>query len=127
MLSHELAYGVKGARQPGAVVDYGRELEHEIAALSQSIEAIPSLANRYSPRWLAIKLLEDDSDIEAKVAAASGGRSVLDAAESSRKHLQGIYGDEADVLVADRRYGYISGLVREAVRRPAFARVTVLV
>jgi ferrous iron transport protein B len=38
--------------------------------------------------------------------------------------LQQVYGDDVDTLIADRRYGFINGVVREAVGRPATQPLT---
>jgi len=62
MTPHDLAY-TKGR----FLVDYGREVEEEIARLQEVIEKVPELTARYSSRWLAIKLLEDDKDVILKV------------------------------------------------------------
>jgi small GTP-binding protein len=43
-------------------VEYGNEVEKEITELEKGI-AQSSIAQKYSPRWLAIKLLEDDAEI----------------------------------------------------------------
>ena len=46
----------------GIRIEYGREVENEIAKLEKLISQ-SSLTARYSPRWLAIKLLEEDEEI----------------------------------------------------------------
>jgi ferrous iron transport protein B len=119
MSVHTLAY----TRRP-ILVDYGREVEHEISKLQTLIENSPELRARYAPRWLAIKLLEQDNDIVAKVGRVSGTEGLLREARASITHLEEIYGDDVDTIVADRRYGWINGLVRETVRRPAADRLT---
>lgn len=120
MSAREMAY-TRGI----ALVDYGREVEEEIAQLQGIIDKAPSLTARYPSRWLAIKLLEQDEDVQAKVEATQSGREILAQADSSIAHLQKVYGeDEVDVVIADRRYGFINGLVREGVRRPQEARLT---
>lgn len=119
MTTHELAYS-RGRR----LVDYGREVEEEIVRLQASIEKIPELNQRYSSRWLALKLLENDRDIWAKVEAVEGGNALLEQARRSSAHLRDVYGDDVDIVIADRRYGFISGLVKEVVLRPAEDRLT---
>ena len=118
MTTHDMAYPRKG--QP--LVDYGREVETEIAKLYDLIrrETIPT--DHYPPRWLAIKLLEEDADMRERVAAARGGAQLLEAAEKSVAHLRSIFGEDADTIIAGRRYGFITGLVREVMQRPAIAR-----
>jgi ferrous iron transport protein B len=120
MATHELAY-TRGV----FLVDYGREVEEEIARLQEVIEGIPSLTARYPSRWLAIKLLEEDSEIVSQLETSiTGGKAVMDQARKSVEHLRDVYDDDVDIIIADRRYGFINGLVREAVRRPVGERLT---
>jgi len=119
MATHGLAYS-RGV----FLVDYGREVEEEIARLQEIIEKSPALTERYSSRWLAIKLLEEDKEIVPIVEAVEGGGAIMAQALKSTAHLRNVYGDDAETLVADRRYGFISGLIKEVVRRPAVDRLT---
>jgi len=105
------------------LVDYGREVENEISKLQKIIETHPALAERYTPRWLAIKLLEEDSDILDKLAQVGGAGDVLEEAGASIAHLRQVCGDDVDTVIADRRYGWINGLVREVVQRTAVERM----
>ena len=118
MSTHTMAY----TRGP-ILVDYGREVENEINKLRALIEASPATTARYDPRWLAIKLLEEDSDIIAKVAQMGGTGNALAEAKKSIAHLHDVHGDDVDTIIADRRYGWINGLVKEAVRRTATDRL----
>jgi ferrous iron transport protein B len=96
-------------------VNFGRELEPHIAQLAAAITQ-RDLAGRLPARWLAIKLLEDDGQIRERFAAAGEtGAEILALAEGERRHLQQIIGDDAEVALADRRYGFVSGACREAV------------
>jgi len=112
MTTHEKAY-TKGV----TLVDYGREIEEEIAKLQEVIEKVPALMARSSSRWLAIKLLP-------KVEAVKGGTEILIQAQKSEAHLRRVHGDDAETIIADRRYGFISGLIKEVVKRPAVDRLT---
>jgi len=49
---------------------------------------------------------------------------ILDATEKSLAHLRKVYGDEADTVIADGRYGYISGLMKDVFKKPAIERLT---
>jgi ferrous iron transport protein B len=102
-----------------ALVDYGHAVEREIAHLQALIETNVGLAGYFNSRWLATKLLEDDQHIVSRVRAVGGTQAILEAAQESVRRLEEAVGDEADVLVADRRYAFISHLVHEAVVRPA--------
>jgi ferrous iron transport protein B len=107
-----------------AIIDYGRDLEKEIATLEGSISKIEALTARYPARWLAVKLLEDDSDVKEKVGAIAGGVEIIRQAETSIAHLRSIFGDEVETVIADRRYGFISGVAKKVLRKPAIDRLT---
>jgi len=107
-----------------AIVDYGRDVEEEISRLEGLISRIEALTTRYPARWLAVKLLENDSEVKEKVGAVPGGAEILRQAEASTTRLRGIFGDDAETVIADRRYGLISGLTKRVLRKPAVERLT---
>ncbi len=49
---------------------------------------------------------------------------ILNARDRSLAHLRGALGDDAETVMAEARYGYISGLVKDVVKKPAIARMT---
>ena len=51
-------------------------------------------------------------------------RDILEAKDKSLVHLRTIYGDEAESVIADRRYGFISALLKETLKRPAVEKAT---
>ena len=99
-------------------IDYGRDLEREIAALQARIAAHPQLRERYPARWLAIKLLEGEEDLVARVRQVPGGEALVEAARAAADRLTRVYGEPPDILIADRRYGFIHGLVRHVLHQP---------
>lgn len=109
MKSHEHAY----SRRHGFTIDYGREIEEEIVLIEQTLDQHAEISSKFPSRWLAIKLLERDPDIQNKLTALPGGKEVLDLCNQSLDHLRSIFGEDIDTLMPDRRYGWINGLVRE--------------
>lgn len=105
-------------------LDYGPKLEREIAYLLALFEEIKFDAGRYPQRWLAIKLLEGDTDILSRVQNMSSGEKVIAAAQKGAEKLKSMLGDDVDLLTADRRYGYINGVVRQSLHRPLIDRIT---
>lgn len=112
MKTHERAY----TRREGFTIDYGRETEEEIVRLQEEINRPTHIESQFSSRWLAIKLLEGDHDIQIRLKELKGGSELLATAKKSIAHLKKIYGDDVDVIIADHRYGWINGLVRKAVK-----------
>lgn len=105
-------------------IDYGRDLEPEIERLTLEINRYPALTDIYAARWLAIKLLEQDHDIQQKLLTLTGGAPVLTHAQMSITRLAEIYGDDVDAIIADRRYSWINGLVGSAVHKSNNAQFT---
>ncbi|MEA2025121.1 MAG: ferrous iron transport protein B [Chloroflexota bacterium] len=116
---------VGSADRPPFHIDYGPEVEAEIGALIERIAAQPDLAGAYQPRWLAIKLLEGEADLLARVAEVDGGAAIDAAAAAGRERIESMYGDTPDIAIADARYGYVHGVVREVVDSSAVSRYSV--
>ena len=123
-----LAEIVRSAEQkPGAGnirLEYGREVDREISRLMEALSG-NDLARKYSPRWLAIKLIEGDSEIINKFEVSNNNQNILKTREESLSYLKTIYGDDAETIIADARYGFISGLLKDALKKPALERVSI--
>lgn len=105
-------------------LDYGGKIEREIANVLSKFEELNFDTGRYSMRWLAIKLLERDPDILERVQSMQGGETIVAFARERAAHVESMLGEDFDLLTADRRYGYINGIVRQALQRPLMDRMT---
>jgi len=105
-------------------LDYGGKIEREITRLVAMFEEIKFDVGRYPQRWLAIKLLEADADILERVGKMPNGGQVITLAQQGSEKLKSMLGDDVDLLTADRRYGYINGVVRQSLHRPKLDRIT---
>jgi ferrous iron transport protein B len=105
-------------------LDYGSKIEREIARMLAAFEESNFNTGRYSKRWLALKLLEKDPDILEHVQSMEGGEKIISYARERAEHVESMLGDEFDLLTADRRYGYINGVVRQSLQRPLIDRLT---
>jgi len=50
--------------------------------------------------------------------------AILQAKDRALERLHRIYGNEAETIIADRRYGFIGELLKEVVKRPAVEKLT---
>lgn len=105
-------------------LDYGGKIEREIAKLIAAFDELDFDTARYPKRWLALKLLEADEDILQRVRNMPRGEEVIARAQQGANHLKDMLGDDVDLLTADRRYGYINGVVRQSLHRPLVNRIT---
>jgi len=105
-------------------IHYGKAVEEEISKLVSKIEKNEQLTSRFKSRWLAIKLIESDSNILEKTAAIEGANEVVESSIKSIEKLKKIFSDDLDSIFADKRYGWINGLVREIVDKSQAARIS---
>ena len=106
-----------------AKLAYGDELKEHLGDLQSLIEKDSSLLDVPSV-WTAIKLLERDSIVIKKVQKSSQSSVIMTEADKVAGHLHDLYDVGAEEVVANARYAYISGLMAEAVKRPAVEKET---
>jgi ferrous iron transport protein B len=110
-----------GKRHRRHKVSYGEEIETELTKIEALLaDREQQLAQKYGSQWLAVKVLEDDNEITAKVK----DKQVLDAVAVSAGHLKTIFGDVPEIVIADRRYGFISGACQETIKSTVESRHT---
>ena len=105
-------------------IDYGNEIECEISKLISQINDTQSVKTVFPHRWLAIKLLESDEEVHLRLIVLQGGAELIKSSRASIEKLEGILGDDVDIFMADRRYGWINGLVKEVVKKPDGSRLS---
>lgn len=117
---------VAAARQAATTTCRPAEIRYG-ADLEQSIKRIVAQLNGQMPqmptpqqRWTAIKLLENDAEVLATVKTAT----VQALVRKEQARLEAVLGDSPEMLVADGRYGFISGVCQETVRSTVEARHT---
>ena len=99
---------------PDVSIDYPNEIEDVIkgwdSKLSDFAESIGA-----NSRWLSVKLLEGDEWLIDRVSEAG----ILKSGEISEAilYISKILKDTPDILIAEYRYGLITGLVKKAVHK----------
>ncbi len=96
-------------------INYGKEIEQLIEKLQENFK-LPEKYRRYE-RWIAIKLIENDSVIIKQIQQLMpSNERIWNLLEQGRQRILQIYGDLPEILIADRRYGFISGVVQESTK-----------
>ncbi len=49
---------------------------------------------------------------------------IIHARDASKVHLKRVHGDDAETLIADARYAFITGLIKEVLEKPAVQKAT---
>ncbi len=117
LLDEAVKIAEEGISLKKQTVDYGRDIEEEILKIEEIVKKDNELTEKYPARWLAVKMLEEDSEI-LKISEKSRLSSELFARlGKSRQHLQTVFGDTPDAEIAGSRYGFIHGACSEAVKK----------
>jgi ferrous iron transport protein B len=103
---------------------YGPEIETRLSSLEKILAADPKFSSKYPARWIAIKLLENDSNAAKVLEGHSQGTEIAMEAAAARTWLSGHYGKDSEIVITEQRYGYIKGALREAVKKTETKRVS---
>ena len=101
------------ARCRRVTVDYGHDIEGELRKLETEICRDERLEAAMPPRWLALQLLENNAEAKRVVAESHASEAIRQQMSKSFAFLEPHLGADGATLVAERRYGFAHGLVKE--------------
>ncbi|MBL8629163.1 MAG: Fe(2+) transporter permease subunit FeoB [Rhodospirillaceae bacterium] len=110
-LKDEIVAAEKNPRVPSLAIDFAAPVEAEIKTLAALVPQSAS-ADPTNGRWAAVKLLEGDSSIVSSVSPET-----RQAASDAQARILAATNDDADILIADRRFTLAHELVDAVVRR----------
>ena len=97
-------------------INYGHEIEDGIAQIQSFIKPITGISDRYSTRYIALKLLEHDTHIEEFVRRQTGdvaGQVLAERDKAAARVLEETKVD-SETAIMDSKYGFINGALTEA-------------
>lgn len=94
-------------------VNHGPVLEKYIDNLKVMIQQDEQIRYKYSTRFLAIKLLENDEDVEKIVAALPNGKDILTQREKDENNIREELQESSESAITDAKYGFIEGALKE--------------
>ena len=98
-------------------VNHGADLERSIDRLTFLIRNYPAIRSRYSTRYLAIKYLENDRDIETLIDREFPNAAELRAArEEESQRIRGLLGSRPESAIVDAKYAFIQGALTETYK-----------
>lgn len=81
--------------------------------MKRSISVNENIRYKYSTRFLAIKLLENDNDLEKTVQELPNGKDVLKIRDREEQRIHEVMNEESEQAITDAKYGFIAGALRE--------------
>ncbi len=97
-------------------INYGHEIEDGIRHIQKFLKPDASIHPRYSTRYVALKLLEHDTDIAHFIREKAGERSKSILVERDKSAAR-VYEEtltDSETAIMDAKYGFINGALKEA-------------
>ncbi len=95
-------------------INHGHEIEHGITEIQEHLKQKANLRQRYSTRFLAIKLLENDKEIEQFVSQMDDSAEILQHRDEAAQRVKEETGEDCETAIMDAKYGFIHGALEEA-------------
>jgi len=98
-------------------LSYGADIDPALQDMERLIVEKGLLTDLYPARWTALKILEEDEQVLGKAREADPVLTdeLLAKAAKVTQHIQKTLDSYPEAIIADHRYGYISGLLREGI------------
>ncbi|MDR1860853.1 MAG: ferrous iron transport protein B [Bacteroidales bacterium] len=93
-------------------INYGPEIEPAIRAIQKEIRRDDERDRRYSTRFLAIKLLEKDSNMRHLLQTSPHAENIRQTADREIRRLEQT-GEDSEMQIADAKYAFIAGALKE--------------
>ena len=102
-------------------INYGHEIENGIAHIQKYLKADEHITQHYSTRYLALKLLEHDSQVLDYLGKHMAGEQrmhdfheLTHARDRASARVKEETGNDSETAIMDAKYGFINGALKEA-------------
>jgi ferrous iron transport protein B len=97
-------------------INHGIEIEKSITRLKLPIAQNSSLRDAYSTRFLAIKLLEKDKEVDAIIQKLPNADEIINLRNEEIKRIRTELHEDAESAITDAKYGFIAGALKETLK-----------
>ena len=98
-------------------INHGAELEQSIERIKKLISKTEDIRYKYSTRYLAIKYLENDKDIETVIEKLSNRDEIIAARFEEQKRIEAMIKSSMEPAIVDAKYAFIQGALAETYTR----------
>ena len=97
-------------------INHGAELEQSIDRIKLLLQKDPEIRYQYSTRYLAIKYLENDSEVDKVVEALPNRDEIIAARFEEHKRIEGLLKSGLESSIVDAKYAFIQGALAETYK-----------
>lgn len=107
-------------------IAYGAVIEENLAALHASMrEHRDELTAHFPPRYFALKLIEGDKEVASMLEPAHHIERWRQMALKARTDIEEALGEDIETSLANQKYGFVSGALRETYQAVEHRRDTI--
>lgn len=99
-------------------INHGHEIEKGISDIQEHLKKVEYLRENYSTRYLAIKLLERDKDVENYISQLPDAKEIFEHREEAAARVKEETLEDSETAIMDAKYGFIHGALQEAAYEP---------
>jgi len=96
-------------------INYGNTIESSISRIQAVIQQNKEIADRYSTRYLAIKLLENDKTTLSQLKDCNNYNVIAEKSKVEIQKLEKEYGENSETVITDAKYGFVAGALSETM------------
>ncbi|MCS3158467.1 ferrous iron transport protein B [Phocaeicola dorei] len=94
-------------------INHGPELERSIEEVKKAISQNEDIRHKYSTRFLSIKLLENDREIENFISTLPNGKEIIAIRNKETLRIRKVMNEDSEQAITDAKYGFITGALKE--------------
>lgn len=94
-------------------INYGAEINQSLEKLTRLIEKNQLLSGRFHSLYLAVKLLENDSETLQTVLLLPDTSAITEVARKEIIRLEKAYNENIETVLTDAKYAFIKGALKE--------------
>lgn len=94
-------------------VNLGSIIEPAVTRIKDKLKSDPKCALQFSPRYLAIKLLEGDKEVKQILRSATHFDELEQMRDEEAKKIEKALNEDVESAIVNEKYGFISGALRE--------------
>ena len=94
-------------------INHAPELERSIEEVKKAISQNEDIRHKYSTRFLSIKLLENDREIENFISTLPNGKEIIAIRNKETLRIRKVMNEDSEQAITDAKYGFITGALKE--------------
>lgn len=96
-------------------INYGPEIEDAIDKVKQTIVPNKDITDKFAPRYLAIKMIENDDITRKLLSGAANYQQIAETTQRCIQNLEKEFKEDTPTGITNAKYGFIRGALKETL------------